>query len=126
MSKFIAYGAIYALLGVALGAFGAHGLEGKITERMLEVYETGVRYQMYHALGLLLIGAVADRLGHTGLVAWAGRLLQAGIIIFSGSLYVLSLTGFTKLGIVTPLGGVAFIAGWGLLIAAALKRGKTS
>ncbi|MBJ6362178.1 DUF423 domain-containing protein [Paenibacillus sp. GCM10012307] len=125
-SNFIAYGAIYALLGVALGAFGAHGLEGKLTERMLEVYETGVRYQMYHALGLLLIGAVADRLGHAGLVSWAGRMLQTGIVIFSGSLYVLSLTGFTKLGIITPLGGAAFIAGWAFVIIAALKQGKTS
>ncbi|HUC94280.1 MAG TPA: DUF423 domain-containing protein [Paenibacillus sp.] len=118
LHKQTAFGALYAALAVALGAFGAHALDGRLTGDMLQVYETGVRYQMYHALGLLAVGLLAERAAGDRRLAWAGRLLHAGIWLFSGSLYVLSLTGVTILGAVTPLGGVAFIAGW-LLIAAA-------
>lgn len=124
MSRFVVYGALYALLAVALGAFGAHGLEGKLSERMLENYETAVRYQMYHALGLLLVGVLSDKLGGGRLLVWSGRLLQLGILLFSGSLYVLSLTGYTKLGIVAPFGGLSFIVGWVLLMLAAWKHGQ--
>lgn len=124
MARFVVFGALYALLAVALGAFGAHGLEGRLSERMLQNYETAVRYQMYHGLGLLLVGVLADKLGAGRLMVWSGRLLQLGILLFSGSLYVLSLTGFTKLGIIAPLGGLSFIFGWLLLMVAAWKHGK--
>ncbi|EXX91673.1 membrane protein [Paenibacillus darwinianus] len=115
--KQIAFGAVYAALAVALGAFGAHALDGRLTAKMLQTFETGVRYQMYHALGLLVVGVLAERAGGRRLV-WAGRMLHAGIWLFSGSLYILSLTGVKVLGAITPLGGAAFIAGW-LLVAAA-------
>jgi len=117
-SKYILTGAVYALLAVALGAFGAHALEDTLSPSMLETYEVGVRYQMYHALGLILLGALSDRALRTRALVWSARLLHAGILIFSGSLYVLTLTGYTKLGMVTPIGGVAFISGWVMLIVA--------
>jgi len=117
-----AYGAIYAGLAVALGAFGAHLLEERIASDMLDVFETAVRYQMYHALGLIAIGLAAGRMEHAAAAwRWAGRLLHAGIWVFSGSLYVLSLSGITILGAITPIGGAAFIAGW-VLAAAALWK----
>lgn len=122
--KNFAYGAIGALLAVALGAFGAHGLKDALTEDMLEVYETGVRYHMYHALALMLIALLADRIGDTKLVKAAARLLIAGIILFSGSLYVLALSDLKILGAITPLGGVAFLAGWGCIAAAAMRARK--
>lgn len=110
--KYFAYGAIGAALAVALGAFGAHGLKDIVTERLLTVYETGVRYHMYHALGLMLIALLADRIGDSKLLRNGVRLLIAGIILFSGSLYAMTLTDISELGAITPLGGVAFIAGW--------------
>ena len=122
-NKTAAYGALHALAAVALGAFGAHGLEARLDERMLAVFETGVRYHMYHALGLLLIGLFTARSAHSRKLQWAGRLLHAGIFLFSGSLYVLSLSGITKLGIITPIGGLAFLAGW-LLAAMSLWSGR--
>ncbi|MBU8905825.1 DUF423 domain-containing protein [Desertibacillus haloalkaliphilus] len=118
---FIMLGSIGAGLAVALGAFGAHGLEGKLTERFMQNFQTGVQYQMYHSLGLLAIGILASKAASTSMFVWAGWLMVVGIILFSGSLYVLSLTGITKLGAITPLGGVAFIAGWVLLAIAAVK-----
>jgi uncharacterized membrane protein YgdD (TMEM256/DUF423 family) len=112
-NKQAAYGAVYAALAVAFGAFGAHTLEDLITADMLAIFETAVRYQMYHALGLLVIGLAAGHMEHAaGAWRWAGRLIHAGIWIFSGSLYVLSLSGITVLGAITPIGGAAFIAGW--------------
>lgn len=110
--KYFAYGAIGATLAVALGAFGAHGLKDMVSERLLTVYETGVRYHMYHALGLMLIALLADRIGDSKLLRNGVRLLIAGIILFSGSLYAMTLTDISELGAITPLGGVAFIAGW--------------
>ncbi|GGG26177.1 DUF423 domain-containing protein [Paenibacillus abyssi] len=120
--KYAAYGAVHAMLAVVLGAFGAHGLEARLSEHMLTVFETGVRYHMYHGLGILLIAAFAERLGEMRAVVWAMRLLMIGIVLFSGSLYVLSLSGFTKLGMITPLGGVAFIAGWIMFASAAWRQ----
>ncbi|MCM3631181.1 DUF423 domain-containing protein [Paenibacillus glycanilyticus] len=124
--KYFAYGAIGAALAVALGAFGAHGLKETLSEDMLEVYETGVRYHMYHALALMLVALLAGRIGDTKLIRAAARLLIAGIVLFSGSLYVLALTDIKILGAITPLGGVAFLAGWGCVAAAALKAKKTN
>jgi uncharacterized membrane protein YgdD (TMEM256/DUF423 family) len=119
---FIFLGSINLFLSVALGAFGAHGLRGRITEGMLAVYQTGVHYHMVHGLGLLIIGLLAERMEKQKLISWAGWLLQIGIILFSFSLYALAVTGISKLGIITPFGGVAFLSGWILVAIAALKR----
>lgn len=117
---FLILGAINAALSVILGAFGAHGLEGKLSDRMMETFQTGVQYHFYHALGLILVALVADKMSNS-FVAYSGWAIFIGIILFSGSLYVLSLTGITKLGIITPFGGLAFIIGWVLLLVAAVK-----
>jgi uncharacterized membrane protein YgdD (TMEM256/DUF423 family) len=116
---FLLAGAVEGFIAVALGAFGAHGLRGRLSPDMLAVFETGVRYHMYHALALLLTGAVAGRLDGRAIVA-AGWLFVAGIVLFSGSLYVLAATGVTALGAITPIGGVAFLAGWVCLAVASL------
>lgn len=105
-------GAFCMALAVALGAFGAHGLKNRLPADLLTVYHTGVEYHFYHALGLLLVGAIAGFYPSVSGVQWAGALLLAGIVIFSGSLYALALSGVRVLGAVTPIGGVAFIAGW--------------
>ena len=98
-------------LAVLLGAFGAHALKKSLSPEMLAVYTTGVEYQFYHSLGLLLIGLVGYHVPSKW-VRWSGSLLVAGIVLFSGSLYVLSLTGVKGLGAITPVGGMAFVAGW--------------
>ena len=116
---FLLIGAVAAFLGVALGAFGAHGLRNRLTPEMLAVFETGVRYQMYHALAILLVSALIARLDGR-LINAAGWSFAVGIVIFSGSLYALALSGVTILGAITPLGGLAFLAGWILLAIAAL------
>jgi len=117
---FFGLGALSAFIGVALGAFAAHGLKTRLDANMLAVFETGVRYQMYHALGLLAVGWACTRWP-----GWAttssGWLFVAGTVLFSGSLYVLALSGVRWLGAITPLGGVAFLAGWGCLAWAVLK-----
>lgn len=110
----ITAGAWFAGLAVVLGAFGAHTLEGRVTPERLDVFETGVRYHMYHALGLLA-AAWSWSQWPVWQVTWSGYLFMAGILIFSGSLYLLVLTDTPWLGAVTPLGGLAFIAGWILL-----------
>lgn len=118
---FLGIGSASALIAVALGAFGAHGLRARIVPDMLTTFEIGVRYQMYHALALLAVGAVAGR-SPAGAVSAAGWLFVAGTVLFSGSLYVLSLTGQRWLGAVTPFGGLAFLAGWAVLVWAAWSR----
>jgi uncharacterized membrane protein YgdD (TMEM256/DUF423 family) len=118
---FWSLGALSACLAVAAGAFGAHGLRARLTPELLAVFETGARYQMYHALGLLAVAWAANR-WPGGLVGWAGWLFVAGTVLFSGSLYALALTGVRWLGAITPLGGVAFLAGW-LCLALAARRG---
>jgi uncharacterized membrane protein YgdD (TMEM256/DUF423 family) len=115
----IAAGALSAFIGVALGAFGAHGLKKRLAPDMLAVFEVGVRYQLYHALALLGAGAAAARLAAGPLQA-AGVLFVIGTMVFSGSLYILSLSGRKWLGAVTPLGGLALLGGWGCLAWAAL------
>lgn len=117
---FLALGSISALLAVAAGAFGAHALEARLAPDLLAVFETGARYQMFHALGLLGVAWAASRLSG-GPAAAAGWLFVAGTILFSGSLYLLALTGERWLGAVTPVGGVAFLAGWACLAWAALR-----
>ena len=106
-SKLIVLGAVNAAIAVGAGAFGAHGLRERLDARSLEIFETAARYQMYHALALVLCGVIATRGAKQ-----AGVVFQAGIVIFSGSLYALALTGVTGLGAITPIGGLAFLAGW--------------
>ena len=115
---FLFIGALLGGVGVGLGAFGAHGLKGRLSQEMLAVFETGVRYQMYHALALLVLGAMMTRLEGRAVVV-AGWSFTAGILIFSGSLYALALSGVTMLGAITPIGGAAFLAGWLALAIAA-------
>lgn len=104
-------GVVATGLGVAAGAFGAHGLSARLSEEMLSIFETGVRYQLVHGLALVALAPVAARWPDP-LWAWAGGLFAAGVLVFSGSLYVLALTGVRWLGAVTPFGGMAFLAGW--------------
>jgi uncharacterized membrane protein YgdD (TMEM256/DUF423 family) len=113
-SPLIALGALNAAIAVAAGAFAAHGLRDRLAERALAVFETGARYHMYHALAMILAGLLAARA--------PGWMFQAGIVLFSGSLYALALTDVKGLGAVTPIGGLAFLAGW-LWLAYAAWRG---
>ena len=115
-----AVGALSAAVAVGTGAFAAHGLKARLAPEALAVFETGARYQMYAALGLMAAAWAASRWSGAA-VAWGGGLLVAGTILFSGSLYALALTGVRWLGAVTPFGGVAFLAGWVLLAVAALR-----
>jgi len=112
---FFSAGVIAACIGVALGAFGAHSLRTKLTPDMLNIFEVGVRYQMYHAFGLIAVAWATTRWPEAKLNS-AGWCFIAGIIIFSGSLYLLSATGMRWLGAVTPIGGLAFLAGWAILV----------
>jgi uncharacterized membrane protein YgdD (TMEM256/DUF423 family) len=111
---FFSLGALFALLSVAAGAFGAHLLRNQLDVQSLEIFQTAALYQMYHALALLVVGWVAMT-GHNKLLSWAGWCFTAGILIFSGSLYGLSLSGVKILGAVAPLGGLSLMAGWGIL-----------
>lgn len=118
---FFAVGCVSAAVAVALGAFGAHGLRSRLVPDMLTTFEIGVRYQMYHALALLGVGLALSRWPSSAMTV-AGWLFIAGTLVFSGSLYALSLSGQRWLGAVTPLGGAAFIAGWLVLAWAAWSR----
>lgn len=118
---FIIVGSISGMLSVMIGAFGAHALQSTLeANQRLETFETAVKYQFYHSLALIILGLLMLHVQHKGFnIAGYGFII--GIIIFSGSLYTLSLTGFTKLGAITPLGGLAFIIGWGSMIWGAYK-----
>lgn len=116
---FLLIGALSGFIAVAAGAFGAHGLRNRLPPEMLAVFETAVRYQMYHTLALLFVALAAARFDGW-LVNGAGWAFTAGIVVFSGSLYALALTRVTILGAITPIGGLAFLVGWGLLAAAAI------
>lgn len=129
---FLILGACSAAIAVAAGAFGAHALRARVEPRLLEVFETGARYQMYHALALVAVAWVLTRDAGAGPLAapmagrWAvasGWLFVAGTLFFSGSLYAMALTGARWLGAVTPLGGICFIAGW-VCLAAGVARGR--
>jgi uncharacterized membrane protein YgdD (TMEM256/DUF423 family) len=115
---FVMLGAVSAFVAVAAGAFGAHGLRARLAPDLLAVFETAARYQMYHALALLAVAWVAARWPGP-LPQWAGWLFVVGTVLFSGSLYALALTSVRWLGAITPLGGVAFLAGWLCLALAA-------
>lgn len=118
---FLLLAAITGGLAVILGAFGAHGLRARIDPAMLSVYQTAVEYHFYHALGLIGIAFAADRFPASRLIRASGWAMLLGIVLFSGSLYILSLSGIGRLGMVTPFGGLALIAGWALLAAGIIK-----
>lgn len=120
MKVFVILGTINAFLAVALGAFGAHGLEGRISEHYLGVWETAVQYQMFHAAGLFIIG-ILMQVTQANMLGIAGWLMFAGIIFFSGTLYVLALSGISVLGAITPIGGVLFLAAWVLVFISFIK-----
>ena len=117
---FFAFGSGFALIAVVTGAFAAHTLKSKLLPDMFQVFEVAARYQMYHALGLIAVAWAASQWS-SQLIAVSGWLFVAGIVIFSGSLYILSLTGVRWLGAITPIGGVAFIIGWGCLLWTAIR-----
>lgn len=122
MSKFILMTAsVFLALAVAIGAFGAHGLKTYLSTEMIQIYKTGVEYHFYHSLGLLFIGVIAISFP-SELLKWSAISLVAGIILFSGSLYVLAISGVKWIGAITPFGGISFIAGWALLFLAVLKK----
>jgi len=117
----ITVASVMLALAVAIGAFGAHGLKAHLTPEMLQTYKTGVEYHFYHALGLLLVGVLSVSMP-SNLLNWSTFLLALGIILFSGSLYVLAISGIKWLGAITPLGGLSFIAGWIFLFLAVWKK----
>ncbi len=111
-STFIFLGGLCALLGVAFGAFGAHALKNSLSTEALAIYRTAVDYQMWHALGLLAIGILNQQSPEINILRWSGWLMFSGIVLFSGSLYVLACTNTTWVGIITPIGGVCFLLAW--------------
>jgi uncharacterized membrane protein YgdD (TMEM256/DUF423 family) len=117
---FFTAGSLMALLAVALGAFAAHALKLRLAPDMMNIFETGVRYHMYHALGLLAVAWAAARWPESS-APLAGWSFLFGIVVFSGSLYLLSLTGVRWLGAITPIGGVAFLIGWAILFWSAAR-----
>ena len=117
--RLAALGAINALIAVAAGAFGAHALKERLDARRFDIFETAARYQMYHALGMIAAAWLASR--GLALATTGGWVMQAGVVIFSGSLYALALTGENWLGAITPIGGLALIAAWAMLAVAALR-----
>ncbi len=118
---FLVIAAISGLMAVVIGAFGAHGLKNRVAEDLMAVYQTGVQYHFYHTFALLFTGVLLQQYPQAVLLNWSGWLFVVGVLVFSGSLYVLALTGVKWLGAITPIGGVAFIAGW-LILALAVYR----
>lgn len=116
-------GTLNAFLSIALGAFGAHGLKDKLSAKYLDIYQTGVHYHMIHAIGLIVVGILYRTMTQNqhSLMNWTGWLMFVGIVLFSGSLYVLSLTKVSVLGAITPIGGLCFLASWLLLTLAIIK-----
>jgi uncharacterized membrane protein YgdD (TMEM256/DUF423 family) len=121
LNLFLLMGGASGFVAVATGAFAAHGLRDRLAPDMLAVFETGARYQMYHALALVLVGLLASK-GASGVLSASGWLFACGTLLFSGSLYLLALTGTRAFGAITPLGGLCFLAGWAALALSALRR----
>src|ERR1039458_6080179 len=121
MKLFLFLAAAFGFLSVAIGAFGAHALKGSISPEMLEINHTGSQYQMYHSLALFAVAILLKFYPDSKFFNTAGWLFVAGIIIFSGSLYALSLTGIKTLGAITPVGGLCFLGGWACVLIGALK-----
>ena len=120
--RLAALGAINALVAIAAGAFGAHALKSRLDARRLDIFETAARYQMYHALGMIAAAWLASR--GLALAGTGGLVMQAGVVIFSGSLYALALTGQDWLGAITPIGGLAMMVGWAMLAIAAWRGAR--
>ena len=118
---FLAIAAAFGGISVILGAFASHALKDRLSDRALEIWETGTKYQMYHALALILVALLLSRMSDSTPLTIAGYSFVAGIVLFSGSLYALSLSGIKILGAITPIGGVAFITGWICLAIVALS-----
>lgn len=118
---FLILGAVFGFFGVALGAFGAHGLKKVLSPEMLLIFETGVRYHMYHTFAILIIALFVEKYPA---LRYSGRLFGSGIIFFSGSLYILALTGIPIFGAITPFGGICFLAGWVVVGVTAFKIQK--
>ena len=118
----IAAGALLMLLGVILGAFGAHALQALLSPQRLASYQTGVTYQLLHSLGLVAVGIVAQLTTETARLRWSARLMLAGIVLFSGSIYLMAAGAPRTLGMVAPVGGLSYMAAWGLLAWHALSR----
>jgi len=117
MAKFyLIVAGISGFLAVALGAFGAHGLKAKLTPELMLVYQTGVQYQFYHTLAVLVLSVLIFQFPHAASFKWSAGLMCVGMVIFSGSLYILALSGVHWLGAITPIGGGCFLLGWGALI----------
>jgi len=114
-------GGVNAMLVVMLGAFGAHALKARLSVDMMAVYQTGIHYHLFHALGLLAVGLVAMQISDSAYLRWSGWLMLAGIVLFSGSLYLLSISGLRWLGAVTPFGGMTFIVAWILFVVAVAR-----
>lgn len=121
MNIFLFLGGLNGFLSVALGAFGAHILEGRLSDHYLSTWQTGVQYQMFHSVALLAIGILLSKFPDSSLLSWSGWLFFVGIVLFSGSLYILSISGIKVLGAITPIGGVSFLAAWILLMVASSK-----
>lgn len=118
---FLILGGFNATLVVLLGAFGAHALKARLSTEMLAVYQTGVHYHLFHALGLIAVGLVATQISDSSYLRWSGWLMLVGIILFSGSLYLLSISGLRWLGMITPFGGISFIIAWILFVVSIVK-----
>jgi uncharacterized membrane protein YgdD (TMEM256/DUF423 family) len=119
---FLFIGSALGFIGVALGAFGAHVLESRLSAKMLAIFETGARYQMYHAFAVLIVAAAIGHLGSARLLTVAGWSFTVGVLLFSGSLYALALTDIGRFGAVTPFGGLLFLLGWACLALFALAK----
>ena len=118
---FLLIGAVLGFLGVAFGAFGAHALRSRLSADMLAVFETAVRYQMYHVFAILIVAAAIGHIGNARMLVIAGWCFTAGVVLFSGSLYALAITGTSVLGAITPFGGLFLLAGWAFLVIFALR-----
>jgi len=122
--KLLISGSLFMALAVGFGAFGAHIVQDMLTPDRFEVFKTAVEYHFYHAIGLLILGLISQRMEPSKWITWSGYCMIAGILIFSGSLYILTLTDTSWLGAITPLGGIAFILSWCFLILGVWKQPK--
>ena len=121
MKLFLFLASIFGFLGVAIGAFGAHAVKSRISPEMLDIYHTGTQYQMYHSLALLAVAILLKFYPESRMLTISGWLFTAGIVVFSGSLYALSLSGVKMLGAITPIGGLCFLGGWLFLLIGTMK-----
>jgi len=119
--KVLLFGTVNGALCILLGAFAAHGLKNRLSAQLLSVYQTGVEYHFYHALALILLGVLVGQYGCNPFMRWSARFFIIGVLLFSGSLYSLSLTGITVLGAITPIGGICFVLGWIVLALAVVQ-----